>query len=358
MDYSQDPSNFYHRPYVAADDRYKVHGYETLGKSGLSISRVSLGTWQNFSHLDSREKVMELYLTAFDRGIFSFDFGNNYGRPPGSAESLFGEFLKGELQPYREELVVSTKAGYEMWPGPNGYGSSSKYLVTSLDASLKRMGLDYVDIFYSHRYDPSTPLEEVAEGLDFIRRSGRAIYLGVSSYPVNKFVALNALLRERGSRLIVNQSNYSIFNNWADEQCLATCREQGIGFAAFSPLAQGLLTDTFLTEKQTFRSTQENSSLWANNLELVQEAVHRLHGIALRRGQTLAQLALSWALRSETVNTVVIGARTPEQIVDNTSNIVTEFDDDELGEIAAATSGIDVDLWKKSRLPKEAGGSA
>ncbi|MDA9976069.1 aldo/keto reductase [Alphaproteobacteria bacterium] len=349
MDYQSDPSS-YERQYVAAKDRYENVSYRQFGASGLKVSPITLGTWQNFGELEPREVVRSLYLTAFDHGINSFDFGNNYGRPPGSAEVLFGSFITGELARYRDELIVTTKAGYEMWPGPNGRGSSLKYLISSLDQSLLRLKLDYVDIFYSHCFDPDTPIEEVADALDFIRRSGRALYVGISSYPHKQTVEICNALKERGTQLLALQTNYSIFSQWPEKSILGLCHQYGIGFAAFSPLAQGLLTPKYVSGKaMDSRGMQKNTSVYVNDWELARKALRGLSKIAAERGQSLSQMALSWTLRCSVVATTVMGARTPEQIIENLK-LDLSFTEEEKCAILELGNGIDVDLWKKSRM--------
>ena len=352
MNYTSPPSSC-QREYVANPLRYAHGAWRQVGKSGLKINPITIGTWQNFSDLDPRESVRELYLTAFDNGIFTFDFGNNYGRPPGSAEALFGSFIARELRPYRNELVISTKAGYDMWPGPNGVGSSLKYLISSLDDSLKRLGLDYVDIFYSHRYDPATPIEETAEALDLARRSGRCLYVGISSYPVAAASAITEALEKRGTPVIINQSHYNLLCRWVEPDLLALSQKHGTGFAAFSPLAQGLLSNKYAPGGcGTGRATQANSSAYCNDWEKLRSALSGLNRIAARRGQTISQLALSWVLHRPEICTAVIGVRTPQQILENIK-VDTTFSDEEEKEIATLCSGIDVDLWKESRIATE-----
>lgn len=348
MDYNTDTST-YERTYVARRERYDVLDYRNFGSSGVQVSPITLGTWQNFGDLDPRENVRALYLTAFDNGINSFDFGNNYGRPGGSSESLFGSFLASELKPYRDELIITTKAGYDMWPGPNGRGSSAKHLISSLDQSLKRMGLDYVDIFYSHRYDPDTPIEETAEALDSIRRSGRALYVGISSYGQQETARMHEELVHRGTKMIVHQSQYAIFNRWPEHQVLDFCKREGVGFAAFSPLAQGLLSDKYLSgARETGRAGEANSSVWVSDWDQAIQALQGLKEIAAERDQSLVQMALSWVLRRPEVCTAVIGARTPEQIKENLV-LNDHFTADEESRIETLSQGIDVDLWKESR---------
>lgn len=349
MDYSSEPSA-YQRTYSANKSRYKVQNYRRIGESGLKISPVSLGTWQNFGGLEAREDVRKLYLTAFDHGINSFDFGNNYGRPPGSSEEMFGSFISEELAQYRDELVITTKAGYDMWPGPNGRGSSLKYLVSSLDQSLKRLQVQYVDIFYSHRFDPDTPLEETAEALDQIRRSGRALYVGISSYPLEETKIISEALRRRGTKLLVHQSNYSLFNDWVEEGVLDYCNSTGLGFAAFSPLAQGLLSDKYLSGiPQGARASLKESSVFVGDWDKAIVKLKALNDIAVKRGQTLSQMAISWVLRNPQVSTAVIGARTADQIIENTK-IDCQFTDEEQKNIRELATGVDVDLWTQSRM--------
>lgn len=343
MDYSTAPKDI-DRVYVASPARYDQQSWRPVGRTGLKTSRITLGTWQNFSDLDPRESVRSLYLKAFDNGIFSFDFGNNYGRPPGSAEHLFGSFLAEEFRPYRREMIVTTKAGYDMWPGPNGAGSSAKYLVSSLDESLARLRLDYVDIFYSHRYDPSTPLEETAEALDYLRRSGRCVYVGISSYPANAAKEIAAHLSSRGTPVVVNQSHYNMLCRWTEDEVLPYSAQAGIGFAAFSPLAQGLLSEKYIDGAGGGRGALANTTVYCNDWDKLREALIGLQSMAKERNQSISQMALSWVLRSEAVCTAVIGVRTIEQILACTQ-LNTQFSEQEESEIAELTRGIDVDLW-------------
>lgn len=342
IDYSTAPKDI-DRVYAASPNRYSDKSWRPMGLSGLKTSRITLGTWQNFSDLDPRESVRSLYLTAFDQGIFAFDFGNNYGRPPGSAEALFGSFLQEEFRPYRREMVISTKAGYDMWPGPNGVGSSAKYLISSLDESLKRLKLDYVDVFYSHRYDPTTPLEETAEALDIIRRSGRCLYVGISSYPTQAAAEIAELLQQKGTPLIVNQSHYNMLCRWTEEEVQPLSERAGTGFAAFSPLAQGLLSEKYINDLGG-RGALPNTTVYCNDWDKLRLALSGLHTLAQQRGQTISQMALSWVLRSDVVCTAVIGVRTVEQLL-ACVKLNTQFSQDEEREIEALTRGIDVDLW-------------
>jgi L-glyceraldehyde 3-phosphate reductase len=349
MNYNTPPSSC-QRVYAASQQRYARGDWRSAGTSGLKISPITIGTWQNFSDLDPRESVRNLYLTAFDNGIFSFDFGNNYGRPPGSAEELFGSFITRELHSYRNELVIATKAGYDMWPGPNGVGSSLKYLITSLDESLKRLKLDYVDIFYSHRYDPTTPIEETAEALDLARRSGRCLYIGISSYPIEAANAITEALEKRGTPVIINQSHYNLFNRWVEPGLFSQCQKHGTGFAAFSPLAQGLLSNKYVPGGTgAGRVNEINSSTYCNDWKKLRVAHTAIGRIAARRSQTISQLAISWVLRRPETCTAVVGARTSEQILENIK-IDTAFSGEEEQELATICDGIDVDLWKESRM--------
>lgn len=351
MDYQSEPSQ-YQNQYVADQKRYEKSSYLKVGsRSGLKVSHITLGTWQNFSDLDARENVRNCYLTAVDHGINSFDFGNNYGRPPGSAEEMFGTFLAKELKPYRDELIITTKAGYDMWPGPNGRGSSLKYLLASLDQSLARLGLDYVDIFYSHCYDPDTPIEETADALDMARRSGRCLYVGISSYSLEKSIEMHQALAQRGTHLLVHQSNYSILNRWPEAELLEYCEKQGVGFMAFSPLAQGFLSHKYLANNGITkkRADDANTSLWINDWQKGRQALQKLKEIADKRGQSIAQMAISWVLHQPSVCSAVIGARTPEQIIENLP-INTHFSQEEMDMIDNLSQPLDVDLWKESRL--------
>ena len=344
MDYSTAPASI-ERRYAASPARYASGDWRTVGASGLTVSAVTVGTWQNFSDLDPREAVRSLYLTAFDHGVFAFDFGNNYGRPPGSSEALFGSFLKDELKPYRRELVISTKAGCDMWPGPNGVGSSLKYMISSLDESLARLGLDYVDIFYSHRYDGETPLEETADALDLARRSGRCLYVGISSYPAGHAETLGALLAARGTPLLINQSHYNMMSRYVEDGVLDVCRRRGVGFAAFSPLAQGLLSAKHLDGVPAGRAAEPGSSGRVNDRAAYLTSLRSLQALAQRRGQSLAQMAISWTLRDPAVCTAVIGVRTPEQLLENL-RLDTAFSAEEDAAIARACADVDVNLWK------------
>jgi L-glyceraldehyde 3-phosphate reductase len=301
-----------HQP---ASNRYERIPYARCGRSGLQLPRISLGLWQNFGGITPFENAREMVLGSFDRGITHFDLANDYGPPPGSAEEQFGRILGGDLAEHRDEIIVSTKAGYRMWPGPYGEWGSRKYLLASLDQSLKRMQLDYVDIFYSHRYDPETPLEETMSALETAVRSGRALYVGISSYGPQKTRAAAALLREMKVPFVIHQPSYSMLNRWVENGLLAVLEDEGIGCIAFSPLAQGLLTSKYLNGLPDASRAAQNDSfsktmLSAGNLENVRQ----LDSIARERGQSLAQMAIAWVLRKPAITSALIGARNCAQI--------------------------------------------
>jgi L-glyceraldehyde 3-phosphate reductase len=292
--------------------------YNRSGRSGLMLPLISLGLWHNFGGVDVLENGRAMIHRAFDLGITHFDLANNYGPPPGSAEENFGRVLAQDLAPYRDELIISSKAGYQMWPGPYGEWGSRKYLVASLDQSLKRMGLEYVDIFYSHRPDPNTPLEETMGALDYIVRSGRALYAGISSYSAEQTRQAAAILRDLGTPCLIHQPSYSMFNRWIEEGLLQALEEEGIGCIAFSPLAQGLLTDKYLAGiPEGSRASKPHSFLRpASVTEAKVAKVRRLNEIAKARGQTMAQLAITWVLRHKGMTSALIGASRPGQIED------------------------------------------
>jgi L-glyceraldehyde 3-phosphate reductase len=301
--------------YLPAQDRYEHASYARCGLSGLRLPRISLGLWQNFGGSAPFENSREMVLKSFDAGITHFDLANNYGPPPGSAEENFGRILKQDLAAYRDELVISTKAGYLMWPGPYGEWGSRKYLLSSLDQSLKRMGLDYVDIFYSHRYDPETPLEETMGALDTAVRSGRALYVGISSYGPDKTREAALLLREMKTPFIIHQPSYSMFNRWVERDLLDLLEREGLGCIVFSPLAQGLLTNRYLggvpaDARAALDGSFRKAMLSENNLA----NVRALNEIAQQRGQTLAQMAIAWVLRQPAVTSALIGASRWSQI--------------------------------------------
>ena len=323
-------------PFPAATDRYEILPYRRSGRSGLKLPAVSLGLWHNFGGVDRFETAREVVRTAFDHGITHFDLANNYGPPPGSAEETFGALLRTDLAPYRDELIISTKAGYTMWPGPYGDWGSRKYLIASLDQSLKRMGLNYVDIFYHHRPDPETPLEETMAALAQIVRSGKALYVGLSNYPAEQMRAAAALLRDLGTPCVIHQPRYNLLDRRIEAELLPALADEGIGCIAFSPLAQGILTDRYLagTIPEDSRAARaaflKPEQLTAERLS----AVRRLNEIAQARGLTLARLALAWVLRHETMTSVLIGASRSSQVLDAVAaSQAAVFEADVLAEI-------------------------
>jgi L-glyceraldehyde 3-phosphate reductase len=305
-------------PYQAAEERYTRPIYRRSGRSGLLLPAVSLGLWHNFGGIDTLENARAMLRRAFDLGVTHFDLANNYGPPPGSAEETFGHILQQDLLPYRDELIISTKAGYYMWPGPYGEWGSRKYLIASLDQSLKRMGLDYVDIFYSHRPDPDTPLEETMMALDYAVRSGRALYVGISTYSPEQTRQAAAILRELGTPCLIHQPAYSMFNRWVEDGLLGTLEELGIGCIAFSPLAQGLLTNKYLSGVPSdSRAAKESGNLKQEQIsEGRLSRVRKLNDLAQQRGQTLAQMAIAWVLRHPGMTSALIGASRVSQIED------------------------------------------
>jgi L-glyceraldehyde 3-phosphate reductase len=304
--------------YQSLNTRYGSMRYRRCGRSGLQLPAISLGLWHNFGGVDTLENARAMLRRAFDLGITHFDLANNYGPPPGSAEENFGRILREDFAPYRDELIISTKAGYYMWPGPYGEWGSRKYLVASLDQSLKRMGLDYVDIFYHHRPDPDTPLEETMGALDHIVRSGRALYAGVSNYPADKTREAARRLKSLGTPCVIHQPKYSLFERWIEGEVLAALREEGIGCIAFSPLAQGMLTDKYLGGiPEDSRAAKPHGFLRPEALtDQRLSQVRRLNELAQSRGQTLAQMALAWVLRHPEMTSALIGASRVSQIED------------------------------------------
>jgi L-glyceraldehyde 3-phosphate reductase len=304
--------------YLASDTRYDTMRYNRTGRSGLKLPAVSLGLWHNFGGVDTFENGRAMVLRAFDLGITHFDLANNYGPPPGSAEETFGQIMRRDLAPYRDELIVSSKAGYYMWPGPYGEWGSRKYLVASLDQSLRRMGLDYVDIFYSHRPDPDTPLEETMGALDQIVRSGKALYAGISSYSPDQTRQAAKILRSLGTPCLIHQPSYNMFNRWIEDGLLEALREEGIGCIVFSPLAQGLLTNKYLGGiPEDSRAAKPHGFLKPEHVTDERVAkVRRLNELAQARGQTLAQLALAWVLRHPEVTSALMGASRVAQVED------------------------------------------
>ena len=302
----------------ASDTRYDSMQFRRTGRSGLKLPAISLGLWQNFGGNRDYPSAFEILSHAFDHGITHFDLANNYGPPPGAAEELFGDIMARDFRPYRDELIISSKAGWNMWPGPYGEFGSRKYLIASCDQSLKRMGLDYVDIFYSHRYDPNTPLEETMGALAQLHRQGKALYVGISSYPREETKRAHAILADMGVPLLIHQPSYSILNRWIeDDQTLDTCGELGIGVIPFSPLAQGVLSGKYSKGKAGTRAEDKNSSIGARALApKVLAGVEALAKIAKARKQTMSQLALAWVLRRKEVTSALIGVRTLEQLKD------------------------------------------
>jgi L-glyceraldehyde 3-phosphate reductase len=337
-------------PFDADPDRYAALPYRRSGRSGLHLPAISLGLWQNFGGVDVFETGRAVLRRAFDRGVTHFDLANNYGPPPGSAEETFGRVLAADLKPYRDEIVVSTKAGYRMWPGPYGEWGSRKSLLASLDQSLRRMGLDYVDIFYSHRVDPDTPLDETMGALDTAVRQGKALYAGISSYPPETTAKAAAILRDLGTPCVIHQPSYSLLNRWIEGGLLDTLGDLGIGCIAFSPLAQGMLTDKYLGGVPPDSRAAKGGSFRQGFLEPeILSHVRVLNGIAQRRGQSLAQMAIAWVLRDPRVTSALVGARNVVQLDNSLDALKTpDFTAEELAEIDAHAVESGIDLWKAS----------
>jgi L-glyceraldehyde 3-phosphate reductase len=324
--------------------------YRRCGRSGLDLPAVSLGLWHNFGHTRPLDTSAAIIRRAFDLGVTHFDLANNYGPPYGSAEENFGRLLHRDLAPYRDELIISTKAGYDMWPGPYGDHGSRKYLLASLDQSLGRMGLDYVDIFYSHRFDPATPLEETMGALAHAVRSGKALYAGISSYSAENTRRAAAVLRTMGIELLIHQPSYSLLNRWIEPDLLDALEDEGVGCITFSPLAQGLLTDRYLDGIPEGSRASRDDSLSPDQLsEQTMAKVRALTEIARGRGQTLAQMALAWTLRDARVTSTLIGASSVAQLEDNVAAIARPgFTADELREIDRYATESDINLWASS----------
>lgn len=337
-------------PYAAAAERYDRMIYNRCGRSGLRLPAISLGLWQGFGHDRPFEGSRAIVRRAFDLGITHFDLANNYGPPYGSAEESFGKLLRDDLAPFRDELVVSTKAGYDMWPGPYGEWGSRKYLLASLDQSLRRLGLDYVDIFYSHRFDPETPLEETMGALDSAVRQGKALYAGISSYSAQKTAEAAAILRDLGTPLLIHQPSYSMLNRWIEPELLDTLEEEGSGCIVFSPLAQGMLTDKYLAGIPGGSRASRPGSLSPDLLtEQALAKIRALNEIAGRRGQTLAQMAVVWVLRDPRVTSALVGVSSVEQLEANVAALDRrDFTDDELGEIDRYATESDINIWAES----------
>jgi L-glyceraldehyde 3-phosphate reductase len=340
--------------YRAADTRYDTMLYRRTGRSGLKLPAISLGLWQNFGGTRDYPSAFEILSYAFDHGITHFDLANNYGPPPGAAEELFGDIMARDFRPYRDELVISSKAGWGMWPGPYGDLGSRKYLIASCDQSLKRMGLDYVDIFYSHRFDPNTPLEETMGALAQLHRSGKALYVGISSYPEAQTREAHRILTEMGVPLLIHQPSYSIINRWIeDDKTIDACGELGIGVIPFSPLAQGILSGKYSKGRDGTRADERNSSISARALApKVLAGVDALAKIARLRKQTMSQLALAWVLRRKEVTSALIGVRTLEQLKDCLGALDNlDFTERELAAIDTAVHGALMDSRPATSMP-------
>ncbi len=335
-------------PYQAANQRYDTMIYNRCGRSGLKLPAISLGLWNNFGGVDRLEDAREMLRLAFDRGVTHFDLANNYGPPYGSAEETFGRIYTQDFSPYRDEMVISTKAGWDMWPGPYGDWGSRKYLISSLDQSLKRMGLDRVDIFYHHRPDPETPLEETMQALDFIVRSGRALYVGISQYPPEETRRAAHILRDLGTPLLIHQPSYNMFDRWIEDGLTKALAEEGIGCIVFSPLAQGLLSTKYLNRiPEGSRAAKPDSDLPRDEITTDKlDKVRRLNEIAQARNQSLPQMALAWNLRIPEVTSVLMGASSPWQVQENLNTLERlDFEQDELAQIDA--------ILNSNRLPHE-----
>lgn len=321
--------------YQANNNRYNAMQYNRCGRSGLKLPAVSLGLWHNFGGVDVFENGRAMLRRAFDLGVTHFDLANNYGPPPGSAEENFGKYMAQDFIPYRDELIISTKAGYLMWPGPYGEWGSRKYLISSLDQSLKRMGLEYVDIFYSHRPDPDTPIEETMMALDQAVRSGKALYAGISNYPADMTREAARILRELGTPCLIHQPKYSMFERWVEDELLDVLENEGIGCIPFSPLAQGLLTDRYLNGiPEGSRAAKAWGFLKPHQVEPAIEKVKMLNEIAREREQSLAQMALAWILKDKRITSVLIGASSVKQLEDNIATLkYLTFNDSEISKI-------------------------
>ena len=338
-------------PYTAAENRYDRMVYRRCGKTGLMLPAISIGLWHNFGHDTPHDTKRAICHAAFDHGITHFDLANNYGPPAGSAEEAFGDILKTDFAPYRDEMIISSKAGYHMWGGPYGEWGSRKYLIASCDQSLKRMGLDYVDIFYSHRFDPDTPLEETMGALDHIVRSGRALYAGISSYNSQRTREAHAILKQLGTPCIIHQPSYNILNRWVETDGLKdTLADLGMGSIAFIPLAQGILTNKYLKGiPEGSRAAQGKSLDPAVITPAAIASVKSLNALAQARGQTLAQMSLAWVLRGGGITSALIGASRAEQVIDCAGAIKNlDFTADELAQIDSIAEQKDINLWAKS----------
>jgi L-glyceraldehyde 3-phosphate reductase len=323
-------------PYLASETRYDSMIYNRVGRSGLKLPAISLGWWYNFGGLDVLENGRAIARRAFDMGVTHFDLANNYGPPPGSAEENFGTLFRQDFRPYRDELIISTKAGYDMWPGPYGEWGSRKYLLASLDGSLKRMGLDYVDIFYSHRPDPDTPLEETMGALDSAVRQGKALYVGISNYNPEMTRQAARILRSLGTPCLIHQPAYSMLNRWVEEGLLDVLSEEGIGCIPYSPLAQGQLTDRYLKGIPTGARATRTERVWLTPGDVKENLpkTQKLNDLARQRGQSLAQMAIAWVLRKPVITSALIGASSVQQLDDNLAALKNlKFSEDELQQI-------------------------
>jgi len=329
-------------PYLASDSRYNSMPYNRTGNSGLKLPQISLGWWYNFGGRDTLENGRAIARRAFDMGVTHFDLANNYGPPPSTAEVTFGTLYKQDFHPYRDELIISTKAGYDMWPGPYGEWGSRKYMLASLDASLKRMELDYVDIFYSHRFDPDTPLEETMGALDSAVRQGKALYVGISSYNPEQTRRAAQILKDLGTPCLIHQPSYNMLNRWVEDGLLDVLTEEGIGCIAFSPLAQGQLTGRYLNGIPTDARASKTERVWLTpkDVEANLPKVQKLNELAQTRGQSLAQMAIAWVLRKPAVTSALIGASSVKQLEDSLSALNNlKFSDDELDKIENILKG-------------------
>ena len=337
-------------PYKANNKRYSYLDYRRSGYSGLQLPPITLGLWHNFGGKTMLTESKKMIFRAFDRGVTHFDLANNYGPPYGSAEFNFGSLMNSDLRPYRDELIISTKAGYDMWPGPYGEWGSKKYITASLDQSLERMQLDYVDIFYSHRFDPLTPLEETADALVQAVNHGKALYIGISSYSSKQTIIMNKLLKERGVKCLIHQPSYSMINRWIEKDLIKTLKVLGIGCIAFSPLAQGMLSEKYLNNIPKKSRASENSSLDKKMItKSYLQKISNLSKIAKKRNQTVSQMALAWVLRHPTMSSALIGSRTVKQLdecLDSLKNL--SFTKKELKEIDRYAKEEKINLWSAS----------
>ena len=336
--------------YTADSNRYSDYHFKRCGNSGLDLPKITLGLWHNFGGKKINLESKKMIFRAFDRGVTHFDLANNYGPPPGSAEANFGKIISNELKKYRDEIIISSKAGYNMWPGPYGEWGSKKYITASLDQSLKRMNLDYVDIFYSHRFDPKTPLEETADALHRAVHQGKALYIGISSYSSKQTIKMYKLLKERDIICLIHQPSYSMINRWIEKDLLKTLRKLGMGCIAFSPLAQGMLSEKYISKIPKISRANEDSSLSPKLItKSYKEKIINLKKIAAKRNQTISQMALSWVLRHKEVTSALIGARTLKQLdecLDSLNNL--NFTKKELKTIDKFAKEENINLWSAS----------